>query len=310
MKKYFTLFLGLVFGVSSFAQSNLEKDKQAIKALAGFYEVTFNYAETFATENTYQYKPRYESHGSEWVVVIEETPTKISMQHILVLGKDMVMKHWREDWIYEDPTLLAYDKDNAWVAKTISKEQAKGSWVQKVYQVDDSPRYEGRGTWLHADGKSRWESETDSPLPRRENSKREDYNVLKRLNRVYSTPTGWMFEQDNQKIIREGGKDQLLVREKGLEEFVKIDEKIFDVAKTWWAGQAPFWKAVRGVWSDVYAKNPNLKLHVTVENKQLYDHLFPMADLATKEKWTEQKSASESSAVIQKYIVKNAAQSK
>lgn len=308
MKKYFTFLAVITFSTLALAQSNLEKDKQAIKALAGFYEVTFNYAETFAPENTYEYKPRYESHGSEWVVVIEETPTKISMQHILVLGKNMVMKHWREDWIYEDPTHLVYDKDNAWIAKTISKEEAKGSWVQKVYQVDDSPRYEGRGTWLHADGKSRWESETDSPLPRREHSKRDDYNVLKRLNRVYSTPTGWMFEQDNQKIIREGGKDQLLVREKGLEEFVEIDEKIFDVAKTWWAAQAPFWKAVRSVWSDIYSSNPTLKLHVTVNNKALYDYLFAMAETATKEQWSEEKSKAESAAIINTYLVNTVAQ--
>ncbi len=310
MKNIFTFLVAFFFTATVFAQSNLEKDKQAIKAMAGYYEVTFNYSETFAPDNNYKYFPRYESHGSEWVVVVEETPTKIVMQHILVLGKDMAMKHWREDWVYEDQTMLKYDKDNAWVATNISKDQAKGTWVQKVYQVDDSPRYEGRGTWTHVDGKSRWESETDSPLPRREHSKRSDYNVLKRLNRLYSTETGWMFEQDNQKIIREGGKDVLLAREKGLEEFIKIDEKVFDVAKVWWAGQAPYWKTVRGIWDEVYKQNPVLKLHVTVDNKALYDHLFKMADTSVKEKWSDAKNKEEASKVIYSYIDKNTAQTK
>jgi hypothetical protein len=69
-------------------------------------------------------------------------------------------------------------------------------------QVDDSPRYESIGTWVHVDGRHEWQSKTDSPLPRREFTKRSDYNVLRRGNRIYLTPQGWMFEQDNKKIVR------------------------------------------------------------------------------------------------------------
>ena len=37
--------------------------------------------------------------------------------------------------------------------KKLTKKESKGKWIQKVYQVDDSPRYEGIGTWV-----CRWEN--------------------------------------------------------------------------------------------------------------------------------------------------------
>lgn len=302
MKNILNLIFALFISTTVFSQSNIEKDRKAIKSMSGFYEVSFNYVETFASKNTYEFKPRYESHGSEWVLILEDTPTKIVMQHILVLGKNMVMKHWREDWIYEAPTLLKYEKDNKWIKTKASNDEVKGTWVQKVYQVDDSPRYEGRGTWTHVDGKSRWESETDSPLPRREHSKRNDYNVLKRLNRLYSTETGWMFEQDNQKIIRDNGKDILLVREKGLEEFNKIDEKIFDVAKVWWKEQAPFWKVVRNIWEKIYEQNEVIQFQNTINSKALYDHLFPLAQTSIDNKWGEERINKEVFTIIHTYL--------
>ena len=30
----------------------------------------------------------------------------------------------------------------------------------KIFQVDDSPRYEGTASWVHVDGKSYWENTT------------------------------------------------------------------------------------------------------------------------------------------------------
>ncbi|RYZ82035.1 MAG: hypothetical protein EOP04_22835 [Proteobacteria bacterium] len=51
MKKvYLYIFLQLA-GIAVMAQSKLEQDRQAIKSLAGFYKVTFNYAETFAPDS-------------------------------------------------------------------------------------------------------------------------------------------------------------------------------------------------------------------------------------------------------------------
>ncbi|RZJ78430.1 MAG: hypothetical protein EOO47_13870, partial [Flavobacterium sp.] len=167
MKKL-NLFVALLFiAFASNAQTKLDQDREAIKALAGFYKVTFNYAETFSPDDDYKFHDRHRSSAKEWAVILEDSPKKIVIQHLLVMrGDSMIIKHWREDWTYEDQTILAYDKDNAWKKVTLSANDVRGKWTQKVFQVDDSPRYEAIGTWVHVDGKHQWQSNSDSPLPR------------------------------------------------------------------------------------------------------------------------------------------------
>ncbi|WP_207423099.1 DUF6607 family protein [Desertivirga brevis] len=61
------------------------------------------------SDTAYKFHPRYHSWGYEWVTVVEESPKKIVLQDLLVVGESMVIKHWRQDWTYEDPTLLVFD---------------------------------------------------------------------------------------------------------------------------------------------------------------------------------------------------------
>ena len=305
MKKLILLLSLCAISISAFAQSKLEQDRQAIKSLAGYYKVTFNYAETFAPDTAYKFHPRYKSWGYEWAIVVEESPKKIVIQHLLVVGDTTVIKHWREDWVYEQPTVLAFDKESTWKKVTLKPEDVKGRWVQKVLQVDDSPRYESIGTWVHVDGRHQWQSETDSPLPRREFTKRSDYNVLRRGNRVYLTPQGWMYEQDNKKIVRTPEGDKLLAQEKGYEEFTKVDEAKFAYAKKWWAGQQAYWTDVRTAWDNVIAKNATIKLSGKKDGKLLYERLFELADLSAKEKWSAAKNKEEATKVINGYLVQS-----
>ncbi len=128
----------------------------------------------------YKFHDRHRSSAKEIAILVEDSPKKIVIQHLLVMrGDSMIIKHWREDWTYEDQTILAYDQDNAWKKVSLSANDVKGKWTQKVFQVDDSPRYQAIGTWVHVDGRHQWQSNTDSPLPRRESTERKDYNVLK-----------------------------------------------------------------------------------------------------------------------------------
>ncbi len=302
MKKLILSISICAISISAFAQSKLEQDRQAIKSLAGYYKVTFNYAETFAPDTAYKYYPRYHSWGYEWAVVVGDSPKKIVIQHLLVVGDSTVIKHWREDWVYEQPTILTYDKDNTWKKVALAPADVKGKWVQKVLQVDDSPRYESIGTWVHVDGRHQWQSETDSPLPRREFTKRSDYNVLRRGNRIYLTPQGWMFEQDNKKIVRAPGGDKLLAQEKGYEEFTKVDEAKFAYAKTWWASQQNYWADVRAVWDNVFAKNNTIKLSGKKDGKLLFERLFELGDQSVKEKWSAAKNKEEANKVIALYV--------
>jgi len=306
MKKIQLLAILLLSGSFAFAQNKFEQDRAAIKALAGFYKVTFNYAETFSPNDDYKYHDRHRSSAKEIAIIVEDSPKKIVIQHLLVMrGDSMIIKHWREDWTYEDPKILAFDKEDTWKTVTLKPEETKGKWTQKVFQVDDSPRYQAIGSWVHVDGRSQWLSYSDSPLPRREHTERNDYNVLNRRNFVYLTPTGWMFEQDNKKIVRTAGqKDKMIAQEKGLEEFVKTDPKSFGYAQDWWKNNASFWKDARDIWDNVFASNAVIKLAPKVDNKLLYERFFATSAQSAKEKWTSAKNKEEITKIINAYLIK------
>ncbi|GLR16936.1 hypothetical protein GCM10007940_15510 [Portibacter lacus] len=285
------------FSVSLNAQSNQKaQDKAAIKAMLGCYDVEFKYTETFAPEVDYEQAYDYTSAAFEWAELIEETDDKIVIQHLLIINDSMIIKHWRQDWIYENNEIYTYDKDNQWSFNKLKNKEVKGTWTQNVYQVDDSPRYAGIATWVHADGISSWYNKADSPLPRREYSKRSDYNVMKRGNRVQITDYGWLHEQDNDKIIREDGKeDVLLVQEKGYNTYKKRPDNDCDSASKWWKDNKAMWVGVRDKWNDVLSEKQDIKLNAEVDDKKLFEHLF-----YSRKTW-DKKEVGE---LIDQYLVK------
>lgn len=275
------ILMALVFiGSTANAQSKLKKDRKAIKSMCGCYEVTFNFAETFnkSEDSLYQPSANKVSKALEWAELLKDDRKEIVIQHILQVGnpKDpMIVKHWRQDWIYQNTDFYMFDHDNKWTFEEKSKKDVKGQWTQKVFQVDDSPRYEGTGTWVHVDGKDYWESTTDAPLPRREYTKRSDYNVTKRKNRHEITDNGWVHDQDNAKIIRKDGeKDIILAYEKGYNTYVKVDDSRCQAARDWWKENDEKWAKVRGKWNEVFARNQDLSLKEKVDFKALFKHLF------------------------------------
>ncbi|SHN10287.1 DUF6607 family protein [Mucilaginibacter sp. OK098] len=305
MKKAIYLIILLIsFQQTLKAQSKFDEDRKAILSLGGFYKVTFDYAETFTPDTGYKFYPHYHASGYEMAVVEQDSKNKIVIQHILLTGDSSVIKHWREDWVYEEPQLLKFNKDNTWTNTKLSDADVKGRWVQKVFQVDDGPRYESIGTWVHVDGKHQWQSDCDSPLPRREFTKRGDYNVLQRGNRIYLTSTGWMFEQDNKKVIRTDNTDRVLVQEKGYEEFTRADTTKFTFAQNWWKKQQPYWTAVRQVWDEIYSQQAVIKLQGKINGKQLYEKLFDLADQSAREKWDSARNKKETRKIIADYLIK------
>lgn len=303
--KHVTLFLSLlVVAFSSRAQTKFDQDREAIKSLAGTYKVTFNYAETFSPDRQYKFHDRHRSSAKELALIIEDSPKKIVIQHLLVIRDSMIIKHWREDWTYEDQEILVYDKEDSWKKVTLSVNDVKGKWTQKVYQVDDSPRYQAYGTWVHVDGRHQWQSNCDSPLPRREHSERSDYNVLNRGNNVYLTATGWMFEQDNKKIIRTADGDKLLAMEKGLEEFTKVGPEGFAYAQSWWKENEKFWKDARETWAQVISENKMVKIQPKVDNKVLYEQFFAISERSLKNKWDSVKNKEQIKKLIADYLIK------
>jgi len=269
--------LSLVFAIVVNAQDKKELDKKAIKDMCGCYDITFKYTETFAPEIDYEKKMDYTSGALELALPIVDVDDKISIQHLLVVNDTMVIKHWRQDWEFENQKVFYYDKDNNWVFKTLPADEVKGQWTQKVFQVDDSPRYSGSATWIHADGKHYWENKTSSPLPRREYTKRDDYNVMLRGNRQEITKQGWVHEQDNDKVIRKDGKeDVLLAQEKGFNVYHKVADEKCKIAMDWWKEHNGFWANARSSWNNVYDREGDLTLAKKVEEKPLFMHLYSL----------------------------------
>ncbi|TGV01751.1 DUF6607 family protein [Flavivirga rizhaonensis] len=283
--KQLTLLSLLILTFSSVGntQEKKTKDQKAIKDMCGCYEVKFKYAETFSPDIAYEKAYDYRASALEWAELVVDKENKIGIQHLLIVNDTMVIKHWRQDWEFQNQYVFNYKSKNTWGIKKFSKEDVSGQWTQKAYQVDDSPRYSGSATWVHVDGKSYWANKTDAPLPRREYSKRDDYNIMNRGNNVQLTGYGWLHEQDNDKIIRvDGEKDELLVQEKGYNIYRKIADEKCKLAKDWWKKNNKIWKKVRQEWDHVLAKNKEIKLKEKVDDKKLYQYLFALENNANK----------------------------
>jgi hypothetical protein len=273
-----SLVLSLVY-ISAIAQKPADQ-KDLIKQMCGCYEIDFQYAETFSESDDYQFHDRYSAQGLEWVFVAEEQAEEIVIQHLLIINDSTIIKHWREDWLFENRDLLVYERNFEWSKRQLTKKEAAGTWSQKVYQVDDSPRYQGHATWLTADGKQYWESTSAAPLPRREYTKRSDYNVMLRTNKHKLTDFGHVHELDNAKLIRSANKDSVLVWEKGMNTYTKVDDDRCLPAKEWWPENQQYWSDVRAVWSEVIAEKNYINLEINLGNQKLWQRLFALSDEA------------------------------
>lgn len=254
-----------------------KKDNEAIKKMCGCFEVDFNFAETFqfSKDSNYLKSKNYNAKAIEYAKLIKDEKGHISIQHLLVMD-NYVIKHWRQDWIYENRNLLKFDANNSWKHILKSKKDVKGQWTQKVFQVDDSPRYEGTSSWIHVDGKSFWENSSYAPLPRREYTKRNDYNILIRGNRHEIVDEGWIHNQDNYKVVKdsESNFEEIIAGEKGFNTYTKLDESKCIIAINWWNDNNAKWSLVRNKWDSIYSKNEDISLNRTVKDKPLFSYLF------------------------------------
>jgi len=196
-----------------------------------------------------------------------------------------VIKHWRQDWTFEDTRLLRYRGERTWENVELSPGEVEGTWSQAVYQVDDSPRYEAIGTWTHVGDRSAWESgETWRPLPRREYTKRSDYDVMVARNRHTITPHGWVHEQDNYKLVLAGVGEpaEVLAHESGLNVYDRTDKVDFSAGREYWQNTHRYWQDVRAVWSDILDAPGRVAVQAKLADERLYAKLFNLAQEAAE----------------------------
>ena len=288
--------------------SNLDKkdkDRLAILSMVGEYKVGFEFLETFGSKNNYKLDKPYQSWGTEMVVIIKDEPNFISLQHIMMMYfKDengsvtgpYIQKHWRQDWEYEDESILNYKKNKIWEKSKVNKNS--NTWSQTVYQVDDSPRYESYGEWVHSKSASRWVSQsTPRPLPRREFSVRDDYDLLSGLNKITIMSWGWVMEEINEKIII---PDNYLGSEYGVARYQRISNYDFKPARDYWDKTKNYWLIVRNKWSEVLSKKKVCLLE-SYQGKPLYLYKFNYAD-DYKDNQDNEKAYSNVNNIIKNFV--------
>lgn len=238
-------------------QASFEADRSDILAMAGNFKVRFDMQESTPWMAGYEPLKRKISGGYESVRVIEDTGTRIVLQHMLVAeheGETFVIKHWRQDWEYEPERILVYSDINEWSWDDVPERMRNGRWSQTVWQVDDSPRYAGWGQFETRGGIRRWRSNwTWRPLARRDAVRGPAYDRYYAINRHQPTPDGWIHWQDNIKMGQDDGVLRPYVQEYVLNTYTRFDDYDVAAADAYWAATSDYWAAVRAKWSAIAA---------------------------------------------------------
>lgn len=275
--------------------------QEAIKAQAGCYKVTFKFAETFPVKKGYQLRQPQKSGGIEWIGVDYDQEDEIHLQHILVINGESPLKHWRQEWTYNADSLISFKGDGLWRKEPLLP--GNNLWTQKVFQVDDSPRYSCAAPWVTWGDNAYWECQSWNPLPRREFSTRNDYNVLQRRNRHQLTSYGWVHEQDNLKLLTQNeAVVEALVKEKGENTYERIDDSRCEIARTWWQKNKPVWNTIQSAWRDVYQQSDVIRLKGSVDNTKLWQKLFDFAEQSAEESLPKEDVKSGALEIIYLYM--------
>ncbi len=283
-----------------------DADRAAILAMAGHFEVSFAFEETVAAQAGYELVEPYTAEAAELVTVIADTPRFISLQHVLVVtaddGEQHVVKHWRQDWTYEDTELLVYRGHRRFERVPLDPAAVTGTWSQAVFQVDDSPRYEAMGRWTHVGDHATWVSEpTWRPLPRRERSRSDEYHVVVATNRHSITPTGWVHEQDNRKTVldEQGQAVAVIAHEAGVNHYRRDASIDLAAGEVYWAEHHETWAVVRDAWASALREGSTHHIASSIDGLPLYSHVFGIVEDVHAGMMTEpQAAATELAAVI------------
>lgn len=283
-----------------------EADRQTILSMAGDFAVTFDMQESTPWMEGYEPLERKISGGYESVRVIEDTGTRIVLQHLLVVGesdKPYVVKHWRQDWEFEPAAVLAYKGGDEWEMQPVPKKLRAGRWSQTVYQVDDSPRYAAWGAWEDMNGVKRWSSNpTARPLARRDAIRDPIYDHYIGINRHELTPTGWTHWQDNTKMMtpkQADGQVVPVVQEYVLNTYERYDEYNVAAADNYWAKTADYWEAVRAKWAEVAAEQGGIRIAQEAEvGTNIASELLTLADAIKDGKASVDEASAKAVALI------------
>lgn len=294
-----------------------EQDRRAILAMAGPYRTSFEFLETVGYTPAFERARPYQSWGTEYIHVVEDSADFISLQHIMVMfatspeGELMgpfVQKHWRQDWQFQKPELLVYAGNSVWEHQKPASETVTGSWAQSVFQVDDSPRYEALGKWEHYPNFSTWISATTwRPLPRRETTVRSDYQVLEGTNRHTILHNGWVQEEENYKLQLDANGERAagmpyLAKELGVNRYERITGFDWSAGDDYWKQTTPFWADVRTVWQEFFAARPQMVIKEEANGIPLFAQLFEQAEVLAEGEYDSVRTREVVRSILAAYI--------
>lgn len=284
-----------------------EADRRAILAMAGDFKVKFDFREKVAFVPGYVPLAAKVSGGREVVRVIEDSGDRIVLQHILVAADPakpdaapMVIKHWRQDWVWQPKSVLTYRGASTWALDPVSTADGAGSWSQTVWQTDDSPRYGGIGRWSHDNGVASWTSgPTLRPLARRDAVRHPVYDRYIGINRHALTPTGWVHEQENAKLGLKDSKRVTFVDETVVNTYDRFADFKVAAADAYWQKTASYWAGVRQAWdAGLAGGRPLVVTEVAEAGSVTGERLMGWADDIADSKLADADAARQSVALI------------
>ena len=125
-----------------------------------------------------------------------------------------------------------------------------------------------------------------------------------RGNRHEITEEGWVHEQDNDKVLREG-EDKLIAQEKGWNTYKRVADSECQPAIDWWAKNASFWGDVRAEWDGLFAQKQTVKLEQKIDGQMMMFKLFGIGDELSGDQYNQEKAQQKIGEVIKLHSTQN-----
>lgn len=207
-------FLGLaLLALGGLAQGQTQAQPQggatppgadSIRRIAGCHAVTYRFFEDGAHDH-FADKPGLITEIKELIVLTEDGPGRLMLQHASINEEGQPVPHWHEVWT-----------------------AGPAGWTQAIYsRTPDNParalRYQCTAPWSinqwHCAAGRATKPFRDSGAPF--GFMRTDYEVLDRTNTLLVTPRGWVQSESNRKLDRAG---KLVSYEQGFITYRRLDD--------------------------------------------------------------------------------------
>jgi hypothetical protein len=259
-------------------------DREAIRRLAGQFRVEMTYEEIEAMREGYALRPTVQTSAREAVRIVEQASDRVVLEHLLLVGDGpLVVKHWREDWVYAPERAVQYVDRRTWRWASYPAAGEPGVWVRTIFEADGAPVYSGWGRWEHGSGGSEWTSQGRvlAPLPRRESARAGEYEVAWIADRVrVDEGGGWTQWQQLTKADFVPTRPPLAL-ESGRIDYVPIaDDAIGIAVEAYWNRVGPYWAEARVAWRQLWESREEVTLDAAAGEVPRWRRLFQRVNAA------------------------------